>query len=150
MRSTTRPDGRPDEARGSGPGVSYHHRGGTMPLLGTTIDAFLRPVVARFPDRDALIGVPQGIRLTYAGLDASVQRLAHGLLALGVGHGDRVGVWSTNNVEWVLLQLATARIGAIQVNINPAYRVHELAHALKAARVQHLVLEPAFRSSAYR
>ncbi len=129
--------------------LSYVHRGGDTPLLGDTIDAFLAGVIARFPERDALVGIPQGARLTYRQLDEQTDRLARGLLSLGVEAGDRVGIWSTDNVEWVLLQLATARVGAVLVNINPSFRTGELRHALRQAKVQTLVLIPAFRSSHY-
>ncbi|MGB5540817.1 MAG: AMP-binding protein, partial [Gammaproteobacteria bacterium] len=104
---------------------------------------------ARYPDRDAVVSVPQQRRLAYRQLAVEVDRLARGLLGIGVGKGDRVGIWSTNNIEWLLLQLATARIGAILVNIHPAYRPRELAYALQRSGVQHLFIIPAFRSSDY-
>jgi len=128
---------------------SYHHRGGARPLLGETIDTFVRAVMATHPEREAVVSLAQGERLTYAELDREVQAVARGLLALGIGAGSRVGVWSTDNVEWLLLQLATTRIGAILVNVNPAYRVAELEHALRHARVEALFLIPSFRSSDY-
>ena len=129
--------------------LSYFHRGGKKPLIGTTLDAFLKSVISRHPTRDAVVSLPQDIRLSYAMLDVEVQRVARGLAALGLGRGDRVGIWATDNVEWVLLQLATARTGIILVNINPAYRPAELEHALKLARVQAIFLIPAFRRSNY-
>ncbi len=128
---------------------SYLHRGGTTPLVGLTIDEFFREMVDRFPDRDAVVALPQKKRLTYRDLDGEVQRVAKALLALRVKKGDRVGIWATDNAEWILLQLATARIGAILVNINPAYRTAELRHAMKLAEVQSLFLIPRFRSSDY-
>ena len=128
---------------------AYLHRGGEEPLLGFTIDAHLREVVAQHPQRDAVVSLPQTRRLSYAELDVEVQRLAKGLLALEIGAGDRVGIWSTDNVEWLLLQLATARVGAVLVNVNPANRVAELEHALRCARVQSLFLIPSFRGSNY-
>ncbi len=128
---------------------SYHHRGGRQSLLGLPISTYLRGVAERFPERDALISVEQGIRLTYSQLFARADDLAKGLLHLGIRRGDRVGIWATNNAEWLLLQLATARIGAVLVNINPAYRIAELEHAMTAARVQALVVMPAFRKSHY-
>jgi fatty-acyl-CoA synthase len=128
---------------------SYVHRGGEQPLIGDTIDGYLSGVVRRYPDQEAIVSVEQGKRLSYSQLDQEVDRLARGLLALGFGRGDRVGIWSTDNIEWVLLQLATARIGAVLVNINPAYRIQELEHALRLARVQGLFLIPSFRSSNY-
>jgi non-ribosomal peptide synthetase component E (peptide arylation enzyme) len=99
---------------------SYYHRGGDEPLRGATIPEHFAGVAARWADREAVVGLPQRRRLSYAGLAAAVDELARGLVALGFGRGDRVGVWSTNNVEWLLVQMATARIGAVLVNINPA------------------------------
>jgi len=129
--------------------LSYCHRGGTEPLLGLTIPAHLQAVVERFPSNEAMVCLPQKRRLSYAELMVEVDRLARGLLGIGFGKGDRIGVWSTNNLEWLLLQLATARIGAILVNINPAYRLRELTHALQRAEVQGLFTIPAFRTSDY-
>ena len=128
---------------------SYFHRGGEQPLLGATIAEHFAATAARYPDRDAVVSVPQQRRLGYRQLAVEVDRLARGLLGIGVGKGDRVGIWSTNNIEWLLLQLATARIGAILVNINPAYRPGELAYALQRSGVQYLFTIPAFRSSDY-
>ncbi len=128
---------------------SYLHRGGLEPLLGETIDQRFRAVVGRFPERDAVVSLPQSVRLSYAALDARCERWARALLALGLEAGDRVGVWSTNNLEWVLLQLATARVGVILVTINPANRSHELEYTLRRARIQALFLIPAFKSSDY-
>ncbi len=138
-----------DASRAAHARPAYHHEGGVTPLIGATIDAFLRQVAATHAENEALVSAAQSRRLTYAQLDAQVDLVAKGLLSLDVEPGDRVGVWSTNNVEWVLLQLATARIGAVLVNINPAYRVSELEHALRLARVQILFLIPAFRTSDY-
>jgi len=129
--------------------VSYCHVGGTTPLVGVPIHDYLADVARRFPERDAVVSVPQGIRLTYEGFFREVARLAKGLIALGVGRGDRVGIWATDNVEWVLLQIATAQVGAVLVNINPANKSAELEHALRAARVQTLFLMPEFRASHY-
>ncbi|MDP3686251.1 MAG: AMP-binding protein [Sulfurimicrobium sp.] len=128
---------------------SYCHRGGETPLLGDTIPAHFAAVAQRFAGREALVSIPQKRRLTYAGLSQALDRLACGLLGLGYGKGDRIGVWSTNNIEWLLLQMATARIGAILVNINPAYRARELAYALQRSEVQCLFAIPSFRSSDY-
>ncbi|MCP3905855.1 MAG: AMP-binding protein [Planctomycetes bacterium] len=128
---------------------SYVHRGGSEPLCSITVDEFISNVIREHGDAEALVSLTQDVRLTYAQLDERVQELARGLLALGVERGSRVAVWSTNNVEWVLLQLATARVGAILVNINPAYRIGELQHALRLAEVQHLFLIPSFRRSQY-
>jgi fatty-acyl-CoA synthase len=129
--------------------LSYFHRGGNTPLLGTTIPAHLVGIIDRFPDNEAVVSIAQGRRLTYAQLEVAVAPLARGLLGCGFNRGDRVGIWSTNNIEWLLLQLATARIGAILVNINPAYRPGELAYALRRSEVNGLFVIPGFRSSDY-
>jgi fatty-acyl-CoA synthase len=136
---------KPDAARG----LSYRHEGGDAPLIGVPLHRFLAGVADRHPTRDAVVSLPQGTRLDYRSLLAGADTLARGLLALGVGRGTRVGVWATDNVEWILLQLGTARVGAVLVNVNPAYRPRELVHALRAARVQALFVMPAFRRSNY-
>ena len=128
---------------------SYLHRGGTMPLLGGTIPSHFSEIARSVPDNEAIVGLPQRRRLSYAALAAETDKLARGLLALGYTRGDRIGIWSTNNIEWVLIQLASARIGAVLVNINPAYRRHELVYALQRAAVKGLFLIPGFRSSDY-
>jgi len=128
---------------------SYCHRGGDTPLLGTTIPEHFLAVAARFPEREAAVFVPQGRRLGYAALREAVDQVARGLVGLGLKKDERIGVWSTNNAEWLLLQLATARIGCVLVNINPAYRAQELAYALKRSEVQALFLIPAFKTSDY-
>ena len=112
------------------PGKSYFHRGGDLPLTGLTIPEYFQTIVERFPEREAVVSLPQQRRLTYREFAGAIDALARGLLALGYDRGDRIGVWSTNNIEWLLVQMATARIGAILVNINPAYRPRELAYAL--------------------
>ena len=128
---------------------SYCHRGGEPPLLGMTIAEQFAATAARLGDNEAVVSLPQQRRLTYAELAGEVDDLARGLLGIGLGKSDRVGIWSTNNIEWLLLQLATARIGAILVNINPAYRARELAYALQRSEVQCLFTIPAFRNSDY-
>jgi len=128
---------------------SYCHAGGAEPLIGTTIPEHIAAVVHANSDRPAIISRPQGRRLTYGGLAEAVDDLAGGLIGLGYRCGDRIGVWSTDNIEWLIIQMATARIGAILVTINPAYRPRELAYALERAEVQGLFLIPAFRSSDY-
>ncbi len=128
---------------------SYHHRGGEAPLLGVTIPEHFARVVARFPEREAVVGIPQARRLSYAQLATAVDELARGLLGSGFGKGDRIGVWSTNNIEWLLLQMATARIGAVLVNINPAYRPRELAYALQRSEVEAVFTIPSFKTSDY-
>jgi len=128
---------------------SYCHRGGDTPLLGTTIAEHFASVVAQFPDNDAVVSMPQGRRLTYAEFAEAVELLARGLLGIGFNNGDRIGVWSTNNIEWLLLQMATAQIGAVLVNINPAYRPRELAYALQRSEVNGLFVIPGFHTSDY-
>ena len=128
---------------------SYCHRGGKTPLLGATIPEHFARVVAAQGEREAVVSLPQNRRLTYTLLAAETDRVARGLIGLGYGKGDRIGVWSTNNIEWLLLQMATARIGCVLVNINPAYRTHELEYSLKRSEVQGLFLIPSFRSSDY-
>ena len=130
-------------------GKSYFHRGGDTPLLGETIPEHFARVVKKFPDNEAIVSIPQNRRLTYHQLSEETDRIAKGLLALGFGKGDRLGVWSTNNIEWLLLQLATARIGVVLVNINPAYRPRELAYALQRSEVECVVTIPSFRTSDY-
>jgi fatty-acyl-CoA synthase len=128
---------------------SYVHGASGVALLGETIGENLDRTVARFPDRDALVSVHQGIRQTYAEFHAAAEEVARGLLALGIEPGDRVGIWSPNNAEWVTLQYATAKAGAILVNINPAYRTSELAYALGQSGVSTLVLAHGFREADY-
>ena len=128
---------------------SYVHRGGSEPLLGRTIDEHLKAIIHQFPDHDAVVSLPQKSRLTYRQLDIEIDRVSRALIGLGVAKGDRVGIWATDNLEWVLLQLATARVGAVLVNINPAYRIGELRHAMRLAQVNCLFLMPSFRSSDY-
>jgi len=128
---------------------SYFHRGGESPLLGQTIPEHFADIVCRFQNHEALVCIPQHQRLTYSEFSRRIDQLAQGLIALGFAKGDRIGIWSTNNLEWVLLQMATARIGAVLVNINPAYRLHELEYVLKNSEIQCLFTIPAFKSSDY-
>ncbi len=130
-------------------GMSYFHRGGDTPLIGKTIPQHFAAIAAQFPEREAVVSLPQQRRLSYRQLSGEVDRVACGLIALGYGHGSRLGIWSTNNIEWLLLQMATARIGAVLVNINPAYRSKELAFALQRSEVQGLFVIPRFKSSDY-
>jgi fatty-acyl-CoA synthase len=116
--------------------------------VGTIGDA-LDAAVATWPDREALVSVEQALRLTYRELSEAVDRLAAGLQQRGVGKGDRVGIWSPNCAEWVLTQYATARLGAVLVTINPAYRTHELAYVLEQAGVSLLIAAPSFKTSDY-
>ena len=128
---------------------SYFHRGGDLPLLGATIPEHFLWIVDKFQDREALVSMPQSRRLSYRELAGSIDELAKGLVAMGFCKGDRIGIWATDNIEWLLLQMATARIGVILVNINPAYKSSELAYALRRSEVQGLFLIPAFKNSDY-
>lgn len=119
-------------------------------LLEETIDANLRRTVSTWPDREAVVDVAAGVRLTYAELDARIDEVARGLMARNIAKDDRVGIWAPNCLEWFLVQYATARIGAILVNINPSYRTHELAFVLNHGGVKMLISAVSFRSSDYR
>ncbi len=130
-------------------GLSYASGTSTVPLLGETIGANLERVVARVPDREAIVSCHQGVRYTYAELDARVDLVARGLLDLGLEKGDRLGLWSPNYVEWALVQYATAKLGVVLVNINPAYRTHELQYALAQSGCRMLVAAPSFKTSDY-
>jgi fatty-acyl-CoA synthase len=129
--------------------LSYLDGASPVPLLGETIGDNLDRTVAAHGDRDALISVHQGVRQTWAEFHEAVEEIARGLLALGIQARDRVGIWSPNNAEWVTLQYATAKVGAILVNVNPAYRTSELAYALAQSEVSTLVLAPRFRQADY-
>jgi len=129
---------------------SYSNGMSDRPLIGETIGANQERTAAAFGDREALVDVPTGKRWTYAQLNADTDALASGLLAVGIAAGDRVGIWAPNCPEWVLLQYATAKIGAILVNINPAYRSHELAFVLRQSGVTVLVSAERFKTSDYR
>src|SRR2546428_14168620 len=124
--------------------------GAGSPLSGETIGEYLSAVITRQPDAEALVSRHQGVRLTYDKLGREVERVARGLLGLGIEKGDRVGIWSPTRVEWTLLQFATARVGAILVNINPAYRAGEMAYAVNQSALRLLVTAQAFKTSDYR
>jgi fatty-acyl-CoA synthase len=128
---------------------SYTSAISDTPLLGDTIGENLDRTVRRFPDRPALVDVPTGRRWSYAELAADVDALALGLLAAGVTVGDRVGIWAPNCAEWVLTQYATAKIGAILVNINPAYRTSELEFVLNQSAARLLVAAQRLKTSDY-
>ncbi|MBZ4020452.1 AMP-binding protein [Streptomyces purpurogeneiscleroticus] len=138
---TTGPDGRP---------LSYESGERDRPLLDRTIGADLELAIERFGDREAMVDVAGGRRWTYEQFGRAVDEVARGLLAKGVAKGDRVGIWAPNCPEWTLVQYATARIGAVMVNINPAYRKHELAYVLNQSGVEVLVSATAHKSSDYR
>jgi len=130
--------------------LSYSHGTSSTPLLGETIGDNLRRIASQFGDSEVVVDVPSGRRWTYRQFDADTDALARGLLAAGIKARDRVGIWSPNCAEWVLLQFATAKIGAILVNINPAYRSHELEFVLRQSGVRLLVSAESFKTSDYR
>ncbi|KND40316.1 AMP-binding protein [Streptomyces stelliscabiei] len=130
--------------------LSYTHGTGGTALLGDTIGVNLDRAVAAWPDREMLVDLPSGRRWTYARFAADVDALAYALRASGVDKGDRVGIWAVNCPEWVLVQYATARIGAIMVNINPAYRTHEVEYVLNQAGVSLLFASLSHKASDYR
>ena len=128
---------------------SYVHGAMSVPLLGETIGQNLDRIVDRHGDRPALVVRSQGVRLTYRELRERAEAFAAGLLALGLGKGDRVGIWSLNNAEWVITQFATAKAGIILVNINPSYRTTELEYALNLVGCAALITATQFKSSNY-
>src|SRR6202043_647822 len=129
--------------------LSYVHGASGTPFIGDTIGVHFDRIVERFADRDALIVRHQQIRWTYGELKERVDAFAAGLLALGLKRGDRIGVWSPNNAEWVVTQFATAKAGLILVNINPAYRLAELEYALNKAGCRALITAARFKTSDY-
>ena len=128
---------------------SYVHGASPIALLGETIGANLRSAVDRHGDREALVAPAQGYRATYRQLWDATTTLAKALLARGVEHGDRVGIWSPNRFEWVVIQYATARIGAVLVNLNPAYKAQELRHVLNQSGLTLLLMARGFRQTDY-
>ena len=136
---TTQPELRPSHVRGDT----------SQPLLHETVGGMLARIARTWPERPALVVPPQGVRWSWREFDDAVSRFAAGLVALGLERGDRIGIWSLNRVEWVLLQFASARAGLVMVNINPAYRTHELEYALAQVGCKALVLVRAYRSSDY-
>jgi fatty-acyl-CoA synthase len=132
------------------PDPSYVHGAGDVPLLGETIFQNLRRTAARFGDREALVAAHQDRRSTYRELVDECEVVARGLMARGVGKGDRVGIWSPNRYEWVVVQYASTAIGAILVNINPAYRTSELEYSLNQSEVSFLILAAGFRQADYK
>jgi fatty-acyl-CoA synthase len=128
---------------------SYVSGTSAAPLLGETIGATLDGTVARFGEREALVSRHQGLRYSYTELAEAVERVARGLVARGMEQGERVGIWSPNCAEWALVQFATAKLGIILVNINPAYRTSELEYALRQSGCRMLVAAQAFKTSDY-
>ena len=148
MRNASREDCRTDES-GTMARLSYASGPSPVPLIGETIGAMFDRIAEQFPDEEAVVSVHQGRRLTYRELRAVTDDFARGLMALGVGHGDRVGIWSTNTLEWVVAQFATPKIGAILVNINPAYRSSEVSYVLEKSGVSVLLTQTSYKTSAY-
>ena len=128
---------------------SYASGTSTFPLLGMPIGKMLNNIATKYPDNEALISVHQNIRWTYREFLERVNQVARGLMGLGVEKGDRVGIWAMNHAEWVVVQFATAKIGAIMVNINPSYRTYELEYALKQSEIQTLIIQGRFKTSDY-
>ena len=133
----------------SGAANSYVSGAADAPLLGDTVGAALARAVEQFPDREALVSIHQDVRYSYREFAGEVERVALGLLALGIEKGDRVGIWAPNCVEWAILQFASARVGAILVNINPAYRAGEFEFAMAHSNVRLLVMTARFKTSDY-
>ena len=132
------------------PSTESHTAGETdVPLIEQTIGDNFDATVARFPDREALVDVAQGARWTWSELKRDVDVAARGFVAAGIEKGDRVGIWAPNCAEWTIVQFATAKIGAILVNINPAYRTHELKYVLGQAGIRMIVAAPSFKTSDY-
>jgi fatty-acyl-CoA synthase len=129
--------------------LSYEHGASPAPLLGQTVGDNLRATAQRHPDGEALVVCWQGYRATYRQLWEATGRAARALLALGVAAGDRVGIWSSNRYEWVIVQYAAARVGALLVNINPSYQAGELEYALRQSGTRVLLHGPGFRKTCY-
>jgi fatty-acyl-CoA synthase len=129
--------------------ASYVHGVGSQPLLGDTVGSLLDRIAAAHADRPALVVRSQDVRMDYRTFHAEVARVAAGLLSLGLQRGDRVGIWAPNRAEWVVLQFAAPKAGLILVNINPAYRTHELEYALNTVQCRALVMPRRFKTSHY-
>jgi len=129
--------------------LSYAHGTADQPLIGETIGGLLDRTASQYPAHEALVSVFENIRFDYAGFRQETERCARALMALGVKKGDRIGVWATNCVPWVLLQFATAKAGAILVSINPAYRLHELEFALSQSECNLLMIGEGFKDADY-
>jgi len=131
--------------------MESYARGETEPaLLEETIGANLDRTVAAFPDREAMVEFATGRRWTWRELDRDVELVARGLIAAGIEKGDRVGIWGPNSARWTITQFATAKIGAILVNVNPAYRTHEFSYAVNQSGMRLLISATSFKTSDYR
>jgi len=133
----------------AGNGWSYVSGTSAKPLLGITIGDLFDQIAARYPANEALVARHQNLRYTYREFKMHVDQCARALLALGVQKGERVGIWAPNCAEWAITQFATSKLGAILVNINPSYRVHEVQYALRQSGCTYLVIAPQFRTSNY-
>ncbi|MCA1917359.1 AMP-binding protein [Methanospirillum hungatei] len=131
------------------PELSYACGTADFPLLGQTIGEILNEVAEKYPENEAIVSPQQEIRLTYRQFREAVDQVARGLMALDINKGDRVGIWAMNYAEWIIVQFATAKIGAIMVNINPAYRTFELEYCLKQSEIKLLILQGRFKTSDY-
>ncbi len=143
------PQATPIPPTDASPALSQRAGPQDVPLLEQTLGAFLDGIANRMPDHEALVSVHQGLRYSYRALQSSSHQLASALLGLGLQPGDRVGIWSHNNAQWLLMQLATAKIGLVLVNINPAYRVAEVEYALNKVGCKALVTMDSFKTSHY-
>ena len=128
---------------------SYASGTSTVPLRGMTLGEMLDNIAAKYPDTEAVVSVHQNIRWTYREFLKQVHDVARGLMGLGVEKGDRVGIWAMNHAEWLVVQYATAKIGAVMVNINPSYRTYELEYVLKQAEIQTIIIQGRFKTSDY-
>jgi len=129
--------------------LSYAFQGSQKPLIGKTTGQMFDEIAERYPDNDAIVSLQQDIRLSYRELQLVVNRAAKGFIGLGLKKGDRLAIWATNIAEWIISQFATAKAGIIMVNINPAYRTHELEYSLKQSETQALLLIDRFKTSDY-
>src|SRR5437899_9909468 len=129
--------------------LSYAHGVATVPLIGKTIGDLLDEIAAQYPSNEALVSVFEKRRFTYSAFKEEVDQCARGMMTLGVQTGERVGIWSANCIAWVLAQFATAKIGAILVTINPAYRLYELDFALRQSECNVLISGERFKDDDY-
>ena len=130
--------------------LSYTSGASQYPLLGETIGENLRNTVAKYPQQEALVCVDQNYRATYTEFYSQTEQIAKSLVAIGLKKGDRVGIWAPNRAEWTLLQYATARVGMILVNLNPAYKENELEFVLNQAEISAVFASLHFKSSEYK
>ena len=131
-------------------GARSYTRGAAVALLEKTVNQVFSETAGKYPDREALVVCHQNARFTWRELDREVDRTARGLAGLGLRPGDRVGIWASNCVEWILLQVASSRAGLVLVNVNPAYRSHELRFVLKKSRIRALFLHERDARADYR